>query len=525
MHVTIIGNSIVANLGALYLRRRLPDSTKIVVVGPSSRGKLPLVGESLIEISTRFIEEELGLGNYLAENHYPKYALTYYFKLDPENPDDRTYSVHCNERDPLTRRPLSSWKGPGIRPPAWLINRHEFDRDMQKIVSADDRTEQIEGHVRTIELDADSGHTLFVEQADGTQRRLATDWIIDASGRSRVLGKKLDLVTRPRDGQRSCFWFWLSDFDRSQLKNLDALGPMPPAEGEEYHYDRYYTTHHFMGRNYWIWLIPIRMADNSEKISIGITWRPDLFEGDVRSVGDFVEQVERTHPVVTDLVRSGRSGDSHTLRNYRYAVSQAYSKDRWAIVGDAGFALDPLFSNGIAFSTIQLEQIGQLLANDCEGRHSPEYIETLDKMFWAPLSASQKAITDWYEFMHDPYLSSMRLHWVEVSYFYILLPMVVNRCHYDPERIGLWKILQNREKPFDVPKDLRKLCDSVGKVTAEHFIYRGKEKVNLRAMDVVEDVQEVRQQMAEGAEILYRYKRDVMARCEEIAERTRRSGS
>ena len=67
MKVTIIGNGISANLGAMYLRRRLPESTKIVVVGPGSRGKLPLVGESLIEISTKFLEEHLGLGGLLMQ--------------------------------------------------------------------------------------------------------------------------------------------------------------------------------------------------------------------------------------------------------------------------------------------------------------------------------------------------------------------------------------------------------------------------------------------------------------------------
>lgn len=63
MRVVIIGNGIIANLGALYLRKRLPESTEIVIVGPTSRGGLPVVGESTKEITAMFLEEKLGLGS------------------------------------------------------------------------------------------------------------------------------------------------------------------------------------------------------------------------------------------------------------------------------------------------------------------------------------------------------------------------------------------------------------------------------------------------------------------------------
>ena len=512
MNVTIIGNGISANLGAMYLRRRLPESTKIVIVGPASRGKLPLVGESLIEISTKFLEEHLNLGAYMCKNHFPKYALTYYFKLDPKNPKDRTYSVHCNERDPRDRRPLPGWEGPGVRPPAWLLNRHVFDRDIQAMVTSDNNIERIKGVVKEIDFNKNSPHTLSINEANGNQRSLETNWVIDATGRTRFLGKRLNLIDRPKIGQRSCFWFWLTGFDRSLLKNVDALGPMPPGEGEEYHYDRYYTTHHFMSRGSWIWLIPIKTADNSERISIGITWRPDIFQHEIRSVDDFIEQVEKVHPVVTDLVKSGSVDGSHILRNYRYSLRQAYSKDRWCIIADAALAYDPLFSNGLAFCTIQLEQIGEMIAQDYKGHHSAEFISKLDKMFWAPVVASQKAITEWYESMDDPFLSALRLHWIEVSYFYILLPMVVNHCHYDPERIALWNIFQNREKPFDIPKRLLDLRNSVDIITPDHFVYRGKEKVNPRALEKVTDLREIRSQFVQGAELINQYKKDVTAR-------------
>jgi len=46
-------------------------------------------------------------------------------------------------------------------------------------------------------------------------------------------------------------------------------------------------------------------------------------------------------------------------------------------MGDVAFAPDSLFSNGLVFGTIQLEQIGAMIARDREGQHSAEFIEEL----------------------------------------------------------------------------------------------------------------------------------------------------
>lgn len=516
MRVAIMGNGILGNLAALFLRKQLPESTEIVVVGPTDRGGLPVVGESTIEITTRFMEELLGLGQYLRKTHFPKYALTYYFKLDPDNPEDRTYSVHCNERAPDGQKPLPGWEGPMARPPSWQLNREVFDRDIAEMVTAHPAIDRIEGMVKDVTLDGDAGHTLLITEPDGDERSLDATWILDATGRKRFLAKRLGLIVKPETGQRDCFWFRLRDFDRDLLKTINALGPMPPAEGEDYHYDRYFSTHHFMGRGNWIWLIPMRTADDTELISIGLVSRPDVYPHIVSSMDQFLMHVEAVHPVITDLVKSGTVEDTNFLGKYHYVLSQAYSADRWCIVGDAAFAPDPLFSNGLAFGTIQLEQIGEMIARDIEGQHSAEFIDELDKAFWAPVLSSQTAITNWYHTMHDAYLCSLRLNWIEIAYFYMLLPMVVNRCHCDPDRMALWGILQLSKEPFELPQQLINARETFETPTPGHFIYRGKEKVNPRALEVVDHVNDIRSQIVEGSRLREQYVKDVMAQLEQV---------
>ncbi len=518
MRVAIVGNGILSNLGALYFKKRLPASVEIVLVGPDDRGGLPLVGESTIEITSQFLETELGLGEYLCQNHYPKFGLTYYFKLDLDNPDDRTYSVHCNERGPSDSLPLESWKGPMVRPLSWLLNRFTFDRDIQKMVDEHSGIERIKGLVTDVDLDGPGGHTLQIKETNGNTRTVKADWIIDGTGRNRLLAKKLGLVIKP-EGQRDCFWFWLADFDRSLLKNLNALGPKPPALGEPFHYDRYFTTHHFMGRGNWIWMIPIKAEDNSELISIGFVSHPDVYEHEVRSVDNFIEQVSKVHPVVTDFVKSGRVVDTQLLRRYHYVVSKVYSPDRWGIIGDAAFAPDPLFSNGLAFGTLQLEHLGEMIAQDLEGKLAPEYVNTLSDALMGPILGSQTAISKWYHSMDDSFLSSLRLTWIEYTYFYMVLPMVINRCHYQPDRLKLWKVLQFRQdkNPYEIPQALLEARSLFDKPTPEHFLYRGKEKVNLRALERVDSVEDILDQVKEGSTLLGKYTREVVARVEELA--------
>ena len=517
MHIAIIGNGIQANLGALYLKNRFGEAVRITRIGPKDRGGLPVVGESIIEITTHFMENHLGMTNYFRDHHLPKYALTYYFKIDPDNPEDRTYSVHCNERGPKDLRQVENWEGPMDNPPSWLLNRDVFDRDLLKMVDDQPAINQVYGIVRDVDFHPGSKHTVYIQDESGQETTLKADWVIDVTGRKQLLGRKFNLIVKP-EGQRDCFWFRVKGFDRNILKEVNALGPMPPGPGEDYHYDRYYSTHHFMGKGFWNWLIPMKSEDGEDMMSIGFTSRPDYYDGDIRNIDDFLAAMDNTHRVVADLVRSGTIVDTNKMKRYHYVVKQVYSPDRWAIIGDAAYAPDPLFSNGLAFGTLQWEQIGEMVSQDLEGKLEPQFVETLSDVLMGPVIATQTAITNWYPSMHDPFLSAIRLNWIEIAYFYVFLPMVVNGCHYKPDRLKLFKLLQNTSDnhPFDITPDLIEARNALGDARPEHFVYMGKEKVNLRAMEMLDDIRGIYEQGAEGGRIRNEYSRQILEKVKEV---------
>ncbi|HRW75940.1 MAG TPA: tryptophan 7-halogenase [Saprospiraceae bacterium] len=519
MKIAIIGNGIQANIGALYLKKKFGDRVHITRIGPDDRGGFPVVGESIIEITTHFLEEHLGLATYFRDHHLPKYALTYYFKVDPDNPEDRTYSVHCNERAPSNCRMVPGWTGPMDHPPSWLLNRDVFDRDLHQWVDEATAIRQVKGLVDDVDIHPGGKHLLHVTGTDGTKQTVEADWVIDTTGRRQLLGRKFNLVVKP-EGQRDCFWFRIKNFDKSLLKNVNALGPMPAGPGEEYHYERYYSTHHFMGKGFWIWLIPMKGENGEDMMSIGFTSHPGHFQGNVRNIEGFLAETDKSHRVVSDLVRSGEVMDINKMVRYHYVVKQVYSPDRWAIIGDAAYAPDPLFSNGLAFGTIQWDQMGEMLTQDLEGRLEPQFVDTLSDALMGPVIATQTAITNWYPSMHDPFLSAIRLNWIEIAYFYVFLPLVVNGCHYKPDRLKLFKLLQNTSQshPFDITPDLIEARNALGQAKPEHFVYMGKEKVNLRAMDMLDDIRGIYEQGAEGGRIRNEYSRQILEKVKEMTE-------
>ena len=120
--------------------------------------------------------------------------------------------------------------------------------------------------------------------------------------------------------------------------------------------------------------------------------------------------------------------------------------------------------------------------------------------------------------MDDAYLSSMRINWIETVYFYLFLPLVINRCHYDPSRLRLWKALEGRQPQnvFDIPEKLYKTRAMIDKPTPDHFVYKGAEKINPKALEQVEDIKEIYEQFETGSAVLSNYVNAVLERVKKL---------
>lgn len=407
--VLVMGGGATGQLAAAYLRMRFPELKVAVVEGPHKNR--PIVGESFVEITIDFLLE-LGLGSYLIEHHFPKYGLTYYFKPEIERPEDRTYVVDETPTVP----PLLSFQ----------VNRFTFDREVRRRNIEND-VEMIDGVVASIVLgSAGETHSITVRDAEGRETVCQTRWLVDATGRNRLLAKMLQLNDKVTE-QKDVFWFRLANFDP------DILGRIKPVKKENRAFVPYFATHHFFGKGNWIWAIPMRAPDNSQFISIGITYRKDVYPyGRVTTIEEFLKCVGREHEVIVDLVRSGTVVDTNYYGSYMWECRQHYSPDRWYIIGDAGNTVDPLYSVGMALSSVQIRQIAAMIQHELSGHDCREFTKDLDTAISAFHHSLTRDTTRLYECMGDAYQCHLRVHLIVTKLFHLGLPALMNDYLWDP---------------------------------------------------------------------------------------------
>lgn len=419
--VLVMGGGATGQLAAAYMRMRFPSLTVAVVEGPHKNR--PVVGESLVEISVDFLLE-LGLGAYLVEQHFPKYGLTYYFKRDISNPGDRTYVVD----EIPTAPPILSFQ----------INRFTFDREVRRR-NLQNGVELIDDTVAGVEINGAGPHSVTVRNGNGETQTLNARWLVDATGRNRLLGKQLKLH-EPVKEQKNVFWFRLKNFDPDILSHLQAIKTPNQC------YVPYYATHHFFGRGNWIWYIPMRPPDNEPLVSIGITYRKDVYPyGEPHTMDQFLDCVGQEHAVIVDLVRSGTVVDTNFYASYMWECRRRYSCDRWYVIGDAGDTVDPLYSVGLALSSIQIRQIAAIIQRELDGEDTTAFTKDLDTAISAFQRSVTRDTTRLYECMEDPYQCHLRIHLAVSKLFHLGLPLLLNGYLWDPLGVKLVNWLASLE--------------------------------------------------------------------------------
>ena len=439
--VLIMGGGATGQLAAAYLRMRFPE-LKVTIVEGLHKNR-PIVGESFVEITIDFLLE-LGLGSYLVEHHFPKYGLTYYFKPEIDRPEDRTYVVDETPTVP----PLLSFQ----------INRFTFDREVRRR-NIENSVEMIYGGVASVALGRNGGaHSITVRDGAEQETVLQTRWLVDATGRNRVLAKMLQLSDRVIE-QKDVFWFRLANFCP------DILGRIHAVKKENRAFVPYFATHHFFGRGNWIWFIPMRVPDNSPFASIGITYRKDVYpSGQVRTVEDFLECVGREHEMIVELVRSGTVVDTNYYSSYMWECRQHYSADRWYIIGDAGDTVDPLYSVGMALSSVQIRQIAAMIQYELDGHDCREFTKDLDTALSAFHHSLTRDTTRLYECMGDAYQCHLRVHLIVTKLFHLGLPALMSDYLWDP--LGA-KLINRFADIATLEGEAEEFHDLIRKVAAE----------------------------------------------------------
>jgi flavin-dependent dehydrogenase len=349
--VAIVGGGLAGGLLARQLR--LSQPTLEVGLFEKSAETSYKVGEATVEIAANYLTRRLRLTGYLYENHLPKNGLRYFF----DTPDRQTPLEEMSEMGSVSL-PFH---------PAFQLDRARLEADLLDMNRRDGVHVRTEARVHGIALGTSGApHRFEVEDGSGSSACSAR-WLVDASGRTSELARKLDLRTEEESHRIGSVW---GRFEN--VTDIDSVG------SDEFgarirHTSRRLSTTHFWYRGYWVWFIPLRGGITS----VGVTGRTVSENAALRTPEGFRAFLDE-HAAISSLLRDAKLVDLGSYARIAYGTRRFFHRDRWGLTGEAATAADPLYSPGSDFIALENDFLTDLIRRDREGEEEEGLAERVE---------------------------------------------------------------------------------------------------------------------------------------------------
>jgi 2-polyprenyl-6-methoxyphenol hydroxylase-like FAD-dependent oxidoreductase len=321
--------------------------TAVLESRPKGKEQKVVVGEAITEGSSVFMRHEIGLGDWLKKNAYRKFGFDFVIRPRDKMPE-RIEDCHelLLSLTPLEKEPASFAK---------LIPTYHVERTtMNAHVVEMARMKGAEFHFGASVEQVEFGEMNTVHFSEsGEVKQLKCTWVIDCSGRRTVLGRQLG-ITHPAEGlNTAAVWNRFENVETNQDFWRTFRGV-----------DRRRHTIHFTGPGFWIWWIHQR--DNLT--SVGVSWDRDQHNPDVKSDDHGFWEMMKQFPPVVDALKMARP-----LEPYQYYAHLPYRSEHWissqryALIGDAAWFTDALYSIGIETACRQLVNLAPIIIDSARG--------------------------------------------------------------------------------------------------------------------------------------------------------------
>ncbi len=391
----IIGGAFSGAATALVLKRKHPAARVLIVEKAEEFDRK--VGESTTEISSAYMTRILGLSTYLGHHQLVKQGLRMWFSNRSDQAFDDCVEIGARYQSRL---------------PAFQVDRSTLDQHMLEMAVQAGCELRRPAKVKAVELNAgaDSSITLTTEAGEETLR---ARWIVDASGRAAVLGRKLGHFRPNTEHPINAVWARFSG-----VKDWDSYDWRErfPAYANACRTGRNWATNHLMGHGWWCWIIPLKGGD----VSAGLVYDSRIFKlAEGANLGERLLQHLRSHPVGQEIFAEAKimDGDVHAFSALPYSNTQVCG-DGWAMVGDAAGFIDPLYSPGLDFCAYTTYYVADMIADQLAGEavtprvdyYNAQYPVTYQRWF-------ETLYKDKYFYMGDAELMSAALLLDVGSYF------------------------------------------------------------------------------------------------------------
>lgn len=383
-------------LAGLCLAKQLKDAQPelSVLVCERERSPIPLsafkVGESSVEVGAYYFSDVIGLRDYLEEEHLEKLGLRYFYGGGSGLQEEAEFGVN-------RFLPAKSYQ----------LNRGSLEEHLRVVVTAAG-AELTQGvKVLDIELgEQDAPHRVTYQavEADGDETTSVTcRWVVDATGRHRLLQRKLDLTKRYPKPHNSV-WFRLE----GRLDTDEAVGAEHSGWHDRITEPRWHSTNHFMFEGGWVWAIPLA----PDHTSVGIVVSDDLhpvtkFNRIEKAIDFVVDRVPGFDPAIRELPVL----DFRVLKNYSHSSQQVFSHDRWACVGDAAVFADPYYSVGSNLIGYANSFVTEMVGRDVQESFDEGFVQYANRWFLSLAEGLTMNIQGSYAFHDNAVIMSLKTIW------------------------------------------------------------------------------------------------------------------
>ncbi|WP_025884591.1 NAD(P)/FAD-dependent oxidoreductase [Asaia prunellae] len=356
------------------------------------------VGESTVEIGAHYLAQTLGCVQHLNTQHYKKMGLRFI----------QTSGV--SEEDPYRELGLSFYP----RHNTYQIDRGKLENHLLDLVQPSITV--IENN-KVIDFEKKGDlNQVTIRDHDGACKTTSARWVIDASGRSRVLMKKFGLQ-KEAGIDHSAIWFRVG----GRVDINEFLASRDPANSFLDADDRWHSTTHLVGRGYWVWIIPI----NEQTTSIGIVFDNSIHKLSSMSAYPLAMSWLKQHEPRFHSYMEAKNFDVldfAMLRNYSYLSKQYISADGWALTGEAAGFVDPLYSNG----TDLIGLANTMITNAITKADGLSLIDQMNDFLEETYGVFAETHRSSYGYFDDWNYVFVKTNWDTVFYFLLMCVLFMN---------------------------------------------------------------------------------------------------
>jgi flavin-dependent dehydrogenase len=356
--VAVIGGGFVASMAALMLRKRGLRVT-CLETRTAEQPLKAVVGEALTEGTSVFLRHELELGDWLHANAYRKFGFD--FVTQPRGRPAPKVLDECHE---LLLSLTQFEKIPGAFKnliPTFHVNRPLLDAEVRQRAQAAGAEYRFGAAVEHVELGSEEPnattrpvHRVVYSEREGEVRGdVRCRFVLDASGRRRVLGKQLG-ICRPMEGlETASIWNRFTNVrnDADFWKTFHGI-------------DRRRHTIHWTGAGFWFWWIHI----DEHTTSVGVSYDKNQHQPNVKADDRGFWEMAKKFPALIDALAG-----AEPVEPFSYYAHLAHRSEHWisttgyALIGDSSAFADALYSVGIEMSCRQLVAVTPIVEAACAG--------------------------------------------------------------------------------------------------------------------------------------------------------------